>query len=72
MTLSGLPVEAIDRQLAALALAGTIIANTLLKLFVAGTYARSRSGGALTGLGASTLVLAITVGLGLARRFGVI
>jgi uncharacterized membrane protein (DUF4010 family) len=70
VTLSGLPVEAIDRQLAALALAGTIIANTLLKLFVAGTYARSRSGGALAGLGASTLVLAVTVGLGLARRFG--
>ena len=70
VTLSGLPVEAIDRQLAALALAGTIIANTLLKLFVAGTYARSRSGRALAGLGASTLVLAVTVGLGLARRFG--
>ena len=69
VTLSGLPAEAIDRQLAALALAGTIIANTLLKLLVAGTYARSRSGGALAGLGASTLVLAITVGLGLARRF---
>ena len=70
VTLSGLPTEAIDRRLAALALAGTIVANTLLKLFVAATYARSRSGGALAGLGASTLVLAITVGLGLARRFG--
>ena len=72
VTLSGLPAGAIDRQLAALALAGTIIANTLLKLFVAGTYARSRSGGALLGLTASTLVLAITVGVGLTRRFALL
>ena len=70
VTLSGLPSAAIDRQLAALALAGTIIANTLLKLFVAGAYARSRSGGALVGLAASTVVIALTVGLGLAKRFG--
>ena len=70
MTLSGLPSAAIDRQLAALALAGTIIANTLLKLFVAGAYARSRSGGALWAFAASTVVIALTVGIGLAKRFG--
>ncbi len=70
VTLSGLPPRTLDRELAALAIAGTIIANTVLKIFVAGLYARSRSGGALLGLGASTLAVAATVGIGLGRRFG--
>jgi uncharacterized membrane protein (DUF4010 family) len=70
VTLSGLPPQTLDRQLAALAIAGTIIANMVLKMIVAGLYARSRSGGALFGLGASTLVVVAAVGLGLGRRFG--
>jgi len=69
VTLSGLPAAAIDRELAALAVAGTIIANMGLKMVVAAIYARSRSGWSLVGMGASALVLAVTVGLGLARRF---
>jgi uncharacterized membrane protein (DUF4010 family) len=69
VTLSGLPPHTLDRELAALAIAGTIIANTALKMFVAGLYARSRSGGALLGLGASTLAVAATVGIGLGHHF---
>lgn len=65
VTLSGLPVHAIDRQLAAAAIAGTITANMLFKMLVAALYARRRSIGALVGLGASTLVLAATDGFAL-------
>ena len=72
VTLSGLPAHAIDRVLAALTVAGTIVANMVLKMIVTGVYARSRSGGALLGLGASLIVLAIVIGLGLARRFGAV
>ncbi|HVM22093.1 MAG TPA: MgtC/SapB family protein [Sphingomicrobium sp.] len=64
VTLSGLPVRAIERPLAALAIAGTIIANMLLKMFVAAVYARRASVGALFGLGASTAVLVIAVLIG--------
>jgi uncharacterized membrane protein (DUF4010 family) len=70
VTLSGLPPQAIDRELAAFAIAGTIIANMALKMAVAGIYARSRSAGSLAGMGASILVLAITIALGIARRNG--
>ena len=70
VTLSGLPAHAIDRELAALVIAGTIVANMTLKMIVTGLYARKRSVWALAGLGASNLVLAITLGLGFARRFG--
>ena len=72
VTLSGLPPHMIERDLAAVAIAGTIIANMVLKIFVAGLYARSRSPGALLGLGASTLVLAITVAVGFARHAGML
>ena len=65
MTLSGLPVATIERDLAAVAIAGTIIANMLLKMFVAAVYARKRSGWAVAGLAASTVVLAVSVGFGL-------
>ena len=65
VTLSGLPVQAIERDLAALAIAGTIIANMLLKMFVAGLYARKASGWTMVGLGASTAVLAASVVAGL-------
>ena len=65
VTLSGLAVQAIERDLAALAIAGTIIANMLLKMFVAGLYARKASGWTMAGLGASTAVLAVSVVAGL-------
>lgn len=62
VTLSGLPALAIDRQVAAIALAGTVAANMALKIFVTGTYARRRGLGAVVGLTASTIVLLITIG----------
>lgn len=65
VTLSGLPVEAIERDLAALVIAGTIIANMLFKMLVAVIYGRRRSVAALVGLGASTAVLVVAVGFGL-------
>ena len=71
VTLSGLPARTLDRELAALAISGTIIANTALKMVVAALYARSRSGGALIGLAASTIAVAAAVGLAIARRLGV-
>jgi uncharacterized membrane protein (DUF4010 family) len=61
VTLSSLPPQAIGRQLAALAVAGTIIANMGLKIFVTLIYARRRGLGAIAGMAASTAVLAATI-----------
>ena len=47
VTLSGLPVNAIDRSLTALSIAGTIITNMAFETFVAALYARKWSGVAL-------------------------
>jgi uncharacterized membrane protein (DUF4010 family) len=60
VTLSSLPPQAIDRQLAALALAGTIVANMTLKTLITAVYARHNGIGAASALAASTAVLAIT------------
>lgn len=62
VTLSSLPVAAIDRKVAAIALAGTIVANMALKIFVTAAYARRNGRGASLGLAASTLVLLLTIG----------
>jgi uncharacterized membrane protein (DUF4010 family) len=62
VTLSSLPVTAIDRKVAAIALVGTIVANMALKIFVAVAYARRNGRGAALGLAASTLVLLLTIG----------
>jgi uncharacterized membrane protein (DUF4010 family) len=62
VTLSGLPITAIDRSVAAIALAGTIVANMLLKIFVIFAYARQKGRLAALGLAASTLVLLLTIG----------
>ena len=62
VTLSGLPVEAIDRRIAAIALAGTIVANMALKMFIAGVYSRARGTGAVLALAASTVVLLLSIG----------
>jgi uncharacterized membrane protein (DUF4010 family) len=62
VTLSSLPVDAIDRKVAAIALAGTIVANMALKIFVTAAYARRKGRGAALGLAASMLVLLLTIG----------
>jgi uncharacterized membrane protein (DUF4010 family) len=61
VTLSGLPVSAIDPRLAAIALAGTIVANTVLKMMVTALYARRRAVGAVGALGATASVLTATL-----------
>ena len=63
VTLSGLPLEAIDRRLAALTLAGTIVANMLLKIFIALVYAGPKGRAPAAALGASTVVLILTIAL---------
>ena len=70
VTLSGLPAKAIDRELAAAALAGTVVANMGLKMLVTGLYARRQSWVSLAGLGASTIVLASTIAMAVALRAG--
>ncbi len=61
VTLAGLPTEAIDRDLAALALGGTIVANMALKMILAGLYARRGGLMAIALLAASTLALVVTL-----------
>lgn len=65
VTLSGLPLEAIERDLAAVAIAGTIVANMLLKMAVAAGYGGTRGRAGVLGLAASTAVLALSVAAGL-------
>jgi uncharacterized membrane protein (DUF4010 family) len=62
VTLSGLPQDAIDRWIAAVALSGTIIANMAVKILVIGLYARRKGLQAMLGLGASTAMLVAAVG----------
>ena len=57
VTLSQLPVEAVARTVAAIALAGTIVANMALKIAVTLANARGRGASAAAALFASTLVL---------------
>jgi uncharacterized membrane protein (DUF4010 family) len=61
VTLSSMPPQIIERHVAALAVAGTIIANMALKIFVTAIYARGRGIGAIAGMAASTIVLAVTI-----------
>ena len=61
VTLSGLPTEAIDRRLAAVAVGGTIVANMLLKICVTAIYAKRRGLPAIAILAASAAVLAATL-----------
>ncbi|HEY7005626.1 MAG TPA: DUF4010 domain-containing protein [Sphingomicrobium sp.] len=62
VTLSSMPPKIIDREVAALAVAGTIITNMALKIFVAAIYARSRGIWAIAGMSASAVVLGVTIG----------
>ena len=63
VTLSGLPTSAIGRNVAAIAIAGTIVANMVLKIVVTILYARRKGQIAISGLAASTIVLLGTMGL---------
>lgn len=63
VTAGGLPAAAISANLAAIALAGTIIANMLVKIAVTLAYAHRRGLAAAAALAASTSVLAATLGV---------
>ncbi|HEU5286104.1 MAG TPA: DUF4010 domain-containing protein [Sphingomicrobium sp.] len=66
VTLSGLPVSAIDRRVAAIAIAGTIVANMAVKILVTAVYARRSGAAAVAGMAASVAVLVLTIGWRLA------
>ena len=61
ITLGGLDPKAIGAGLAALALAGTVLANMSVKLGITLAYARSKGTGAALGLSASMVALAATM-----------
>ncbi len=61
ITLGGLDPKAIGTGLAALALAGTVLANMFVKLGITLAYARSKGTGAAGALGASMVALAATM-----------
>ena len=67
VTLSGLPVSAIGRDSAAIAIAGTVAANMMLKIVLITAYARRNGLVAISGLGVSTGILLLTIGW---RLFG--
>ena len=58
VTAGGLPAAAIGSELAAVAIAGTIIANMAVKIGTTAVYAGSKGRPAVAALAASTLVLA--------------
>lgn len=68
ITLSHLPAATIDRATAAIALAGTVIANMSVKMLVVGLTARQQGTSALVGLGASLAVLVASVAWRLMTR----
>ena len=61
VTAGGLPPQAIAPGLAAIALAGTIVANMCVKIGVTIVYARAKGRSAAIALTASTLVLAASI-----------
>ncbi len=67
VTVGGLEVGAISPALAALALGGTVLANMTVKLGITIAYARAKGKSAAIALGASMLVLAGSLGVGLVR-----
>lgn len=67
VTVGGLEVDAISPALAALALGGTVLANMTVKLGITIAYARAKGKSAAIALGASMLVLAGSLGVGLVR-----
>jgi uncharacterized membrane protein (DUF4010 family) len=67
ITLGGLPANAISPLLAAMAIAGTIIANMAVKIGITLAYARGRGTPAVIAMGSSVLVLAVMIGLAFTR-----
>jgi uncharacterized membrane protein (DUF4010 family) len=63
VTAGSLPPQAIGAELAAIALAGTIVANMAVKIGVTIVYARSKGRDAAIALIASTVVLAVTIAI---------
>jgi uncharacterized membrane protein (DUF4010 family) len=64
ITLGGLDPRAISASLAALALAGTVLANMTIKVGITLVYARSKGISAALALGASMVTLAATIAVG--------
>lgn len=67
VTAGGLPPAAIDAQLAAIAIGGTIIANMAVKIGVTSVYAGRAGNAAVFALVASTLTLAATLAVAWVR-----
>jgi uncharacterized membrane protein (DUF4010 family) len=67
VTASGLPPSAISATLAAIALAGTIVANMTVKIGVTVVYARDKGRAAALALVASTVVLAGSIAVAWAQ-----
>jgi uncharacterized membrane protein (DUF4010 family) len=63
VTAGSLPPQAISANLAAIALAGSIVANMSVKIGVTVVYARSKGRSAAIALTASTMVLAVSIGV---------
>lgn len=63
ITAGGLPVSAIGAELAAIAVAGTIVANMAVKIGLTLAYARAHGRAAAAALLASTLVLLISLAI---------
>jgi uncharacterized membrane protein (DUF4010 family) len=61
VTAGTLPPDAIEPELAAIALAGTIVVNMIVKIGVTVAYARGKGSAPAIALSASTLVLAATI-----------
>ena len=71
ITLGGLSPNAISPALAALALAGTVLANMIVKLGITLAYARSKGISAALALGASIVALAATIAIAWLRHDGI-
>ena len=67
ITLGGLPPTAISPLLAAIAIAGTIIANMAVKIGITLAYARRKGLPAAIALSASVVVLAVSIGVAWTR-----
>jgi hypothetical protein len=61
ITLGGLPATAISPLLAAIAIAGTIIANMAVKIGITLVYARGKGVSAAVAMAASVVVLAASI-----------
>jgi len=70
ITVGGMDPAAISPALAALALAGTILVNMTVKLGVTLAFARSKGVSAALALGASMVVLAVTIAIAWMRLSG--